>query len=58
MVGASAGDIFMWPEQYTTNGLINLPYASIEEPFTAVVDMHYRRSMLDTYKGKIKIKKN
>ena len=48
MAGTSG---FEWPEQYTASGIIYLPYASVVEPFTAVVDMPNKRSLLDTYKG-------
>lgn len=51
MAVASAGDDLKWPERYTTSGVIYLPYASVAEPFTAVVDMPQKRSMLNTYDG-------
>ena len=48
---ASAGKVLKWPEQYTCSGSIYLPYATINEPFTAVVDMGKKRSMMSTYAG-------
>lgn len=40
-----------WPEKYTAEGTISLPYAQISEPFKAVVDMSKKMSFLSTYNG-------
>jgi hypothetical protein len=45
---------FVWPEQYSAEGTIYLPYAEIAEPFKAVVDMTNQKSRMDTYDGEHK----
>ena len=40
-----------WPDQYTVSGNVILPYADVNEPFTAVVDMNGGMSSLSTYGG-------
>lgn len=40
-----------WPQQYTAEGTIYLPYAEIMEPFETVVDMTKKMSKVDTYGG-------
>ena len=40
-----------WPVKYTAEGNIILPYADINEPFKAVVDMSSGLSSLNTYNG-------
>lgn len=51
-VAVAAPLTFEWPEQYTAEGTIFLPYAEIAEPFKAVVDMTKKMSKMDTYDGK------
>lgn len=41
-----------WPDQYSAEGTIYLPYAGIAEPYKAVVDMTNGMSSMDTYNGK------
>ena len=41
-----------WPDQYSAEGTIYLPYAGIVEPFKAVVDMTNGMSSMDTYDGR------
>ena len=40
-----------WPRTYTLNGMIQIPYAEIEEPFTAYLTSTYGRSRVDFYGG-------
>ena len=40
-----------WPEKYTAEGRIILPYAQISEPYRAVVDLSKGMSLLSTYDG-------
>lgn len=40
-----------WPRTYTINGMIQIPYAEIEEPFTAYLTSTYGRSRVDFYGG-------
>lgn len=42
-----------WPEKYTAEGKIILPYAEISEPFRAVVDKSVGMSLLSTYDGTV-----
>ena len=48
----NAAASFRWPNQYTAEGKIYLPYAEIAEPFKAVVDMTKGMSRMETYGGK------
>jgi len=40
-----------WPMTYTLDGIIQIPYAEIEEPFTAYLTQTYGRSRIDFYGG-------
>lgn len=40
-----------WPQQYSVKGVIQLPYAKIEEPFQAWVDLKNGKSRIDYYDG-------
>ena len=40
-----------WPQSYQTSGTIVLPYGSIAELFTAIVDMSTGKSYLNTYES-------
>jgi len=40
-----------WSNTYTVEGIVRIPYAEIEEPFTAYVDLNYGRSRIDYYGG-------
>ena len=42
-----------WPMTYTLDGIIQIPYAEIEEPFTAYLTQTYGRSRIDFYGGKL-----
>lgn len=50
-LAVSAESPLKWPERYTAVGNIILPYADINEPFEAVVDMSKGLSSLSTYNG-------
>ncbi len=40
-----------WSSKYTVSGLLTIPFAEIEEPFAAFVDMGAGKSRLDFYGG-------
>jgi hypothetical protein len=42
-----------WPASYMAQGIINLPYAEIGEPFDAWYDGPNQRSRIDYYSGKL-----
>lgn len=50
MVAAAPAPL-KWPDQYTVEGSIVLPYGDINEPFKAVVDMTKGMSYFSTYDG-------
>ncbi len=41
-----------WPDEYSAEGTISLPYSEIYEPFSAVVDMKNGISKITYYDGK------
>ena len=43
----------VFPEAYIARGSLVIPYAEIEEPFTAFVDLPKKRSRIDYYGGKL-----
>lgn len=43
-----------WEPIYTVKGVLNIPYAEIEEPFEAWFDKHTGRSRIDYYNGTVK----
>jgi len=45
------GDLPHWPAAYSVDGIINIPYAEIEEPFTAYLGGYPKRSRIDFYGG-------
>ena len=48
---AVAADL-KWPDAYTAEGHIYLPYAGVDEPFTAYFSAKTNRSRIDSYDGK------
>jgi len=40
-----------FPSTYTVDGVLRIPYAEIEEPFTAYYDLTFKRSRIDFYGG-------
>ena len=47
---AVAADL-KWPDAYTAEGHIYLPYADVAEPFTAYFSAKANKSRIDTYDG-------
>lgn len=43
-----------WDATFTVKGVLNIPYAEIEEPFEAWFDKHTGRSRIDYYDGTVK----
>ena len=41
-----------WPDVYTVDGILELPYAEIKEPFFVFFDKNLGRSRIDYYGGK------
>ena len=51
LVGLSSGAPPEWAKSYSTDGIVSIPYAEIEEPFAAFVDLENGRSRIDFYAG-------
>ena len=43
-----------WPSSYRVKGTLSIPFAEIEEPFSAWVDMDQSKSRIDYYDGMVK----
>lgn len=45
-------DVPQWGQVYSVQGILRLPYAEIEEPFTGYFDATNKRSRVDYYGGR------
>ena len=43
-----------WPDSYMLRGTLSIPFAEIEEPFSAWVDIKLKKSRIDYYGGMVK----
>ena len=43
-----------WSSSYMVRGLLSIPFAEIEEPFSAWVDLDLNKSRIDYYGGMVK----
>jgi len=43
-----------WPSSYEVKGTLSIPFAEIEEPFSAWVDLDQSKSRIDYYNGMVK----
>ena len=43
-----------WPSSYKVRGVLTIPFAEIQEPFTAWVDLDMKKSRIDYYDGMVK----
>jgi len=43
-----------WPSSYKVRGVLSIPFAEIQEPFTAWVDLDMKKSRIDYYDGMVK----
>ena len=41
-----------WPKTYSVQGMLHLPYAEINEPFSGYFDANNKKSRVDYYNGK------
>ena len=41
-----------WPSTYSVQGMLHLPYAEINEPFSGYFDANNKKSRVDYYNGK------
>ena len=44
----------IWPSSYMVRGTLSIPFAEIEEPFSAWVDIDQSKSRIDYYNGMVK----
>ena len=52
--GCLAATAPAWPSSYMVRGTLAIPFAEIEEPFAAWVDLDMKKSRIDYYKGTVK----
>ena len=43
-----------WPDSYMLRGTLSIPFAEIDEPFSAWVDIKLKKSRIDYYGGMVK----
>ena len=43
-----------WSSSYSVRGTLSIPFAEIEEPFSAWVDLAMNKSRIDYYRGMVK----
>ena len=48
-VSAKSSPLLVWPSCYYVSGTLQLPYAEINEPFTAYFEAKKNRSRIDYY---------
>ncbi|KAF6205911.1 hypothetical protein GE061_020087 [Apolygus lucorum] len=51
---AACDDAPRWPNAFIVSGVLNVPYAEVEEPFTAYFDGSLKSSRIDFYGGTVK----
>ena len=50
----SGSSVPTWSETYSVQGVLSIPFAEIEEPFTAWANMPALKSRIDYYGGMVK----
>ena len=54
LTGAATATAPNWSPTYSVQGVLSLPFAEIQEPFSAWADIPGRKSRIDYYGGTVK----